>query len=551
MENTTISIILANACHSIRVSATFFISFFSTLVFIAITFLYQFFKSRFQGNENLKKCSLPPGPKPWPIVGSLPEMLRNKPTFRWIHELMNDMNTEIACIRLGCVHVIAVSCPEISREFLKKQDALFASRPTSMSTEMTTKGFLTAVLVPFGEQWKKMRKIVTTEVVSPARHRLFHATRIEEANHLVHYVYNQCKNNYEDGGLVNVRVASQQYCGNVIRKMVFNKRFLGKGMEDGGPGLEEVEHVHALFTVLQYLNSFCVTDYVPFLRWKLDLDGHEKVMKKAIGIIEKYHDPLIEERVRQWRDGLKMDVEDVLDVLITLKDGNGNPLLSTKEVTGEITEIMLATVDNPSNAVEWALAEMMNQPEILQKAIEELDRVVGKERLVQESDFSQLNYIKACAREAFRLHPIAPFNVPHVSIYDTTVANYFIPKGSHVLLSRLGLGRNSKAWPDEPLKFKPERHLKGDGSEVVLTENDLRFISFSTGRRGCPGVTLGTSMTVMLFARLLQGFTWTPRPDQPKIDLSEEEGSMFLAKPLVAVAKPRLAEHVYPTDDKT
>ncbi|KAL5757123.1 hypothetical protein ACOSQ2_021869 [Xanthoceras sorbifolium] len=514
MENTAISIIPANACQSYRVSATFFISFFSTLVFIAINFLYLFFKSRFQRNENLKKCSLPPGPKPWPIVGSLPKMLKNKPTFRWIHELMNDMNTEITCIRLGCVHVIAVSCPEISREFLKKQDALFASRPISMSTEMTTKGFLTAVLVPFGEQWKKMRKIVTTEVVSPARHQLFHATRIEEADHLIRYVYNQCKNNYEDGGLVNVRVASQQYCGNVIRKMVFNKRFFGKGMEDGGPGLEEVEHVHALFTVLQYLNSFCVTDY-------------------AIGIIEKYHDPLIEERVRQWRDGLKKDVEDVLDVLITLKDGNGNPLLSKKEVTAQITEIMLATVDNPSNAVEWALAEMMNQPEILQKAIEELDRVVGKER------------------EAFRLHPIAPFNVPHVSISDTIVANYFIPKGSHVLLSRLELGRNSKAWPDEPLKFKPERHLKGNGSEVVLTENDLRFISFSTGRRGCPGVTLGTSMTVMLFARLIQGFTWTPPPDQPKIDLSEEEGSMFLAKPLVVVAKPRLAEYVYPTDDKT
>ncbi|KAK0578769.1 hypothetical protein LWI29_015962 [Acer saccharum] len=210
---------------------------------------------------------------------------------------------------------------------------------------------------------------------------------------------------------------------------------------------------------------------------------------------------------------------------------------------------MVATVDNPSNAVEWALAEMINQPKILGKAIEELDRVVGKERLVQESDFSQLNYIKAYAREAFRLHPIAPFNVPHVARSDTTVANYFIPKGSHVLLSRSGLGRNPKAWPDETLNFKPERHLKDDdGSEVVLTENDLRFMSFSTGRRGCIGVTLGTSMTVMLFARLLQGFTWTAPPNESKIDLSEAEDSLALAKPLIAVAKPRLAKHVYPAE---
>ncbi|KAK0577928.1 hypothetical protein LWI29_002454 [Acer saccharum] len=501
-------------------------SFLSTLLFLAIALFYvHFFKSK----KSL--YPLPPGPKPWPIVGNLPEMLKNKPTFRWMHELMKEMNTDIACIRFGNVHVIPVTCPEISREFLRKQDALFTSRPISMSTEMTSKGYLSTILVPSGEQWKKMRRIVSTHVVSPAKHRWFHMKRIEEADHLVRYVYEQCKNVSESGGgLVKVRVAAQQYCGNVIRKMVFNKRFFGEGSEDGGPGLEEEEHIDALFKVLAYIYSFCVSDYVPYLRGVVDLDGHEKVMKENIGIIDRYHDPIIEERILELRDhhGLikkEVDHEDLLDVFITLKDEDGNPLLSTEEIKAQII------------------------PKILEKAIEELDRVVGKERLVQESDFSQLNYIKACAREAFRLHPIAPFNVPHVARSDTTVANYFIPKGSHVLLSRSGLGRNPKAWPDETLKFKPERHLKDDdGSEVVLTENDLRFISFSTGRRGCIGVTLGTSMTVMLFARLLQGFTWTAPPNESKIDLSEAEDSLALAKPLIAVAKPRLAKHVYPAE---
>ncbi|KAI9198214.1 hypothetical protein LWI28_011960 [Acer negundo] len=524
--------------------------FLSTLLLSAIALFYvHFIKSK----KSL--YPLPPGPKPWPIVGNLPEMLKNKPTFRWIHELMKEMNTDIACIRFGNVHVVPVTCPEISREFLRKHDALFTSRPISMSTEMTTKGYLSTILVPSGEQWKKMRRVVSTHVVSPAKHRWFRTKRIEEADHLVHYVYEQCKNVSESGGgLVKVRVAAQQYCGNVIRKMVFNKRFFGEGSKDGGPGLEEEEHIDAIFKVLAYIYSFCVSDYVPCLKGVVDLDGHEKVMKENIGIIDKYHDPIIEERILELRDhhGLikkEVDHEDLLDVLITLKDDDGNPLLSTGEIKAQITELMVATVDNPSNAVEWALAEMINQPKILEKAIEELDRVVGKERLVQESDFSQLNYIKACAREAFRLHPIAPFNVPHVAGSDTTVANYFIPKGSHVLLSRSGLGRNPKAWPDETLKFKPERHLKDDdGSEVVLTENDLRFISFSTGRRGCIGVTLGTSMTVMLFARLLQGFTWTAPPNESKIDLSEAEDSLALAKPLIAVAKPRLAKHVYPAE---
>ncbi|KAJ6878365.1 hypothetical protein NC651_030949 [Populus alba x Populus x berolinensis] len=243
-------------------------------------------------------------------------------------------------------------------------------------------------------------------------------------------------------------------------------------------------------------------------------------------IINTYHDPIIHERVQQWKDGAKKDTEDLLDILITLKDPNSNPLLSKDEIKAQITEIMVAAVDNPSNACEWAFAEMLNQPEILEKATEELDRVVGKERLVQESDFAHLNYVKACAREAFRLHPVAPFNVPHVSAADTTVANYFIPKGSYVLLSRLGLGRNPKVW-DEPLKFKPERHLN-EMEKVVLTENNLRFISFSTGKRGCIA------------------FTWSLPPRQSSSDLTIAEDSMALAKPLFALAKPRLPPQLYP-----
>uniref|UniRef100_A0ACD6AU11 Uncharacterized protein n=1 Tax=Avena sativa TaxID=4498 RepID=A0ACD6AU11_AVESA len=205
-------------------------------------------------------------------------------------------------------------------------------------------------------------------------------------------------------------------------------------------------------------------------------------------------------------------------------------------------ELMFATVDNPSNAVEWALAEMMNKPEIMQKAIDELDAVVGKERLVEESDITRLNYLKSCIREAFRLHPYHALNVPHVAMVDTTVAGYTIHKDTHVILSRLGLGRNPKIW-NEPLEFRPERHL--NTTNVLLTEPGLRFISFSSGRRGCPGISLGTSVTMMLFARMLQGFTWTKPPGVESISLQEGDASLSLAEPLVLQAKPRLAAHLY------
>ncbi|KAJ9550548.1 hypothetical protein OSB04_014593 [Centaurea solstitialis] len=206
---------------------------------------------------------------------------------------------------------------------------------------------------------------------------------------------------------------------------------------------------------------------------------------------------------------------------------------------------MLATIDNPSNAIEWAMAEMINEPKILKKAVDELDKVVGCNRLVEEQDLPQLNYIKACLKEAFRLHPFAAFNAPHVSLMNTSVAGYFIPKGSHVLLSRRGLGRNPDVWMD-PMRFKPDRHLVVEGKQVVLSDDDLRMLSFSTGKRGCPGVVLGSTFTTMLLARMVQGFTWEVPHNESGINLAENHNDLCLAKPLVVIAKPRLPQYLYP-----
>ncbi|KAK2386552.1 isoleucine N-monooxygenase [Trifolium repens] len=309
------------------------------------------------------------------------------------------------------------------------------------------------------------------------------------------YVYNKCKN-INDDGLVNVRIVAQNYCYNLMRKLIFNSRYFGEA--------EEVDHVDAVFTLLKYIFLFCVSDYIPLLRG-LDIDGHERKVKDAMSIVNKYNDPIIERRIEKWKDGSKSsaDAEDLLDILISLKDANNKPLLTSDEIKAQALELVLGGVDNPSCAAEFAIAEMINQPDLLQRAIEELDNVVGKQRLVQESDIPNLNYVKACAREAFRLHSVRIFNLPHVAMDDIEVGIYMIPK-------------------------------------------DLKFISFSTGRRGCPGNVLGTTMTIMLLGRLLHGFNWSGPPNVSTIDLLKySNGDRYLGGPLVAIAKPRLAVELY------
>nr|GMC90280.1 isoleucine N-monooxygenase 2-like [Ipomoea batatas] len=485
-----------------------------------------------------KQFPLPPGPKSWPVVGCFPQMLRNKPVFRWMISLMEEMNTEIACFRLGGTNVISVTSPEVAREILKKQDTVFASRPTCMSAELASGNFLVSLFSPLGDQWKKMRRVLTSQVLSPNTLNWLAHKRVTEADHLVRYIHNQCRN-AAGCGVVDVRAVGRHFCGNVIRQMVFSKRFFGAGTEDGGPGVEEEEHIDATFGVLAYVYSFGVSDYFQWLRM-FDLDGHRKALKKAVEGVRKYQDPEVDERIKMWNDGTKTEQEDILDVLINLR------CLTSEEIKAHLLELMVTIVDNPSNAVEWVLAEMLNQPEILRRAMEELDNVVGRERLVQESDLSKLNYLNACLKEVFRLHPLSAFVPPHLCSSDTTVSNYFIPKGSHVIISRHGLGRNPKNW-DEPLKFKPERHLKNDGSEVSLVDPEVRVLTFSAGRRGCPGVQLGSLVSGMLLGRILQGFEWSvPREmNGGRIDLKESKDSLLLAKPLNALAKPRLPHYVY------
>ncbi|CAL5053420.1 unnamed protein product [Urochloa decumbens] len=491
---------------------------------------------------------LPPGPTPWPVVGNLPEMLLSgMPAFRWIHHVMSNTNTGIACVKLGGVHVIPISCPAIARVVLRKHDANFASRPLTLASRTFSRGYVDAVMSPYGDHWRRMRRVLATEVVSASRHAWLAGKRTAEADHLTRYVYGLAAGGA--GAAVDIRHVARHYCGNVVRRLLFGARYFGEPRADGRPGPLERQHVDAVFAAVGLLYSFSVSDYLPCVCVAgLDLDGHERKVREAHETVSRLHDGVIDERRRRWESAGREEVDDLLDVLITLKDNNGEPALTAEEVKALAQDVTLAAMDNPSNAVEWAMAEMVTRPEMMEKAAAELDAVVGRGRLVQEHDIPRLGYLKACIREAFRLHPVAPFNVPHVALEDATVAGYRVPKGSHVILSRVGLGRNPAVWED-PLRFDPDRHLLGsaaaDDDVVTLAENDLRFISFSAGRRGCIAASLGTAMSVMLFGRLLQGFSWRKPDGMAAVDLSESRHDLFMAKPLGLHAEPRLPAHLY------
>lgn len=215
-----------------------------------------------------------------------------------------------------------------------------------------------------------------------------------------------------------------------------------------------------------------------------------------------------------------------------------------------IQDMIAAATDTSAVTNEWAMTEVIKHPRVLAKVQEELDTVVGPNRLVSESDLVHLNYLRCVVRETFRMHPAGPFLIPHESLRATTIHGYDIPAKTRIFINTHGLGRNTKVW-DSVDEFRPERHWPADelASRVEISHGaDFKILPFSAGKRKCPGAPLGVSLVLMGLARLFHCFDWAPPEGMEPGDIETDEVygmTMPKARPLMAVARPRLAPHLY------
>nr|XP_023921714.1 protein AAR2 homolog [Quercus suber] len=81
-------------------------------------------------------------------------------------------------------------------------------------------------------------------------------------------------------------------------------------------------------------------------------------------------------------------------------------------------DLLAGGVDTSVTIMEWAMTKLLKQPPLIKKATKELDRVIGRERWVEEKDIPQLPYIEAIVKETMRKHPVAGFLVPRLALED-------------------------------------------------------------------------------------------------------------------------------------
>ncbi|KAL7156204.1 hypothetical protein ABFS83_03G128000 [Erythranthe nasuta] len=471
----------------------------------------------------------PPGPKPWPIIGNLNLI---GPIPHQSFHFLSQKYGEIMQLKFGKYPVVVASSPEMAKQFLRVHDTVFASRPPLAAGKYTAYNYSDMTWAPYGPQWRLARKIYLSEVFSAKKIESFEHVRIEETRNLLSRLRSV------SGNPVVLRDHLMHYTVSATCRMILGKKYLCDSEDDKFVTLQDMLDEWFLLN-----GAFVISDWIPWLKF-LDLQGYVKRMKALYKSLDNFHNYVIEDhqtrRKRAAEEEKDFTSEDLVDKLLKLADDpNLEVKLTRDRVKGLLQDLLAGGTDTSAATVEWALCEILRQPRIIEKAKQELDRVIGRKRWVEENDFSQLPYVEAIIMESMRLHPLATLLAPHYAIDDCKVAGFDISKGTTVLINTWSIGRDPKSW-DSPEEFLPERFL---GKETDMLGSNFALLPFGSGRRRCPGYNLGLKMVRTTLANLLHGFEFKLAED---VCLEEMYGlTTHPKKPLVVVMEPTLPSHLY------
>lgn len=203
--------------------------------------------------------------------------------------------------------------------------------------------------------------------------------------------------------------------------------------------------------------------------------------------------------------------------------------------------MVVGGTDTASNTIEFAMAELMNSPQIMKKAQQEIDLVVGNDRTVEESHLHKLHYLNNIMKEVLRLHPALPLLVPHSPSESCIIGGYTIPKGSRVFINAWAIQRDPSIW-ENPMEFRPERF---SDRKIDYSGHDFSYFPFGSGRRICAGLPMAERTVMYFLASLLHSFNWE-LPAGENLDVSEKFGIVLKKKvPLVVVPTPRLSQSFF------
>ncbi|XP_057843435.2 cytochrome P450 750A1-like [Cryptomeria japonica] len=459
-------------------------------------------------------------------------------------------------LRLGSVPTVVVSSPALAKEFLKTHDLVFANRPNCAVGKYICYDHKDVAYGPYGGYWRQMRKLLTVELLTGKRIDSFRFVREEEVSAMIASIWQESGRGTH---CVDLKRSLSSLTRNITCRMFASRTYSDNDLR-GGLGFKEMvdemfsvagafcvgdvissldwldmqgirrrmQAVHKIFDgfaeklidehIHRRLGAFCVGDVIPSLDW-LDMQGIRRRMavhKIFDGFAEKLIDEHIHRRLGKGNPKEKDHVKDMVDAMLDMAEADSQTI-SRVNIKAIILDMVAPGIEKSSTTVEWAMSELLRNPATLARAQKEIESAVGRDRRVRESDVMSFDYLRCVVKETFRLHPPFPLLIPHESMEGCNVGGYFVPPKTRLFVNVWAMGRDKNVWKDAH-QFEPERFI---GCNKDVRGQDFDLLPFGTGRRGCPGISMGLSVLELALAQLLHCFDWTV---EGEVDMAEEFG---------------------------
>ncbi|CAL4973056.1 unnamed protein product [Urochloa decumbens] len=488
-----------------------------------------------------KRQRLPPGPRlTFPVLGHLP--LLRKPLQTTLADLASRYGP-VFHLRLGGRHAVVIGSAALAKEcFSGELDVAIANRPHFPSVREASFDYTVLTLANYGTVWRTMRRVATVQLLSAHRVNIMSESIIARELRAMARRLVRASAAAPAGGATRVELKRRLFelSHSVLMEIIAQTRNTYSDDADDDMSKEAREMKAIIEAIIPLVGVANLWDYLPLLRW-LDVYGVKRKLADAVNrrnvFIYKMIDAerqKLEKLERKNNEGGADDSDEkksMISIMLSLQKTEPD-IYTDAFINGLVANLLGAGTETTSTTMEWTMTLLLNHPHVLKKAQEEIDSIVGTDRLVNKNDLPQLSYLHCIINETLRLYPAAPMLLPHEASTDCKIHGYDVPAGSMILVNAYAIHRDPTIWED-PEEFRPARfeHGRAEGKFMM---------PFGMGRRKCPGENLAMRTMGLVLGVLLQCFDWS-RIGDGEVDMATSTtGSiMFKAVPLEALCKPR------------
>ncbi|KAL4562781.1 hypothetical protein LXL04_026811 [Taraxacum kok-saghyz] len=446
---------------------------------------------------------LPPGPYPLPIIGNLLK-LGEKP-----HRSLATLSKQygpLMLLKLGSRTTVVVSSPEFAKEFFHTHDLAFSSRTIPYTARIVDHEKYSIAWLPTGDRWRRLRRITREFLFSVQCLDGSELQRGKKVQELLDHVNTCCTN----GKAINIGAAVFTTTLNILSNSIFSIDFAQYDT------VSSQEFKEAVMALLELAGKPSLADFFPILK-PFDPQGFLRQGNvyghKLLAIIDKIIDKRLESRLSSSTNN------DVLDSLLNLVQKDESSF-SRDDMRHLFFALFVAGTDTTTGTIEWAMAELIRNTKKMEIVRSEIVKLMqNNSENIEEKHIPQLPYLQAVIKETLRLHPPAPFLVPHQAIDNIEVKGFMVPKNAQILCNVWAMGRDPSVWSN-PEMFMPERFLEVN---IDYKGQDYQFIPFGAGRRICPGLSIAHRMMHIVLGSLIYKFDWKLEGNIRAEDMDMEE----------------------------